>query len=95
MTKSEFVKAVQDCRGGLKSQKYVDLMGDIYDNGIPSLRALCYRQKQMGIENFADVANLSEKSQLGWYHWLEPKGFKAPKNELELKYIELLEDDTW
>lgn len=85
MTRKDFIEKVQDVRGGLKRAKEVALMEIIYDDGIHELRELAYGQKQMGIKNIAELTKLQPLDQYGLFKWLHAKGFKATKNEMELK----------
>jgi len=88
MTKEQFRQEVRNTRGKLTN--FDVYMDKIYDDGIPELRDLCINNKQMGIKNISELTNLSYDEQFEWYDWLKDKGFKATKNELELKISSIL-----
>jgi len=88
MTKEQFRDKVRETRGKLSNMD--NYMDKIYDDGIPELRDLCINNKQMGIKNISELTNLSYDEQFEWYDWLKAKGFKATKNELELKISSIL-----
>jgi|SaaInlV_120m_DNA_4_1040238.scaffolds.fasta_scaffold45967_2 hypothetical protein len=83
MTAEEFKKETRLTRGRLTNlDKELNL---IYYEGIEELQLLCYKNKQMGIVNIAELTYLPISGQEQWYEWLSEKGFKATKNEMELK----------
>jgi len=83
MTKIEFKTETRLARG--KLSKLDGELDTIYNDGIVELRELCYKNKQMGITNIAELTKLDAKDQKNWFVWLSAKGFKATKNEMELK----------
>jgi hypothetical protein len=88
MKLNEFKEEVRRVRGTLKDMDvYLD---KIYREGIMELRDLCINSKQMGIKNISELTNLTFSEQFEWYEWIVAKGFKATKNELELKISSIL-----
>ena len=85
MTLEQFKSETRLTRGRLTGMD--EALETIYNDGIELLRLLCYKNKQMGIANIAELTKLSEINQINWYQWLESKGFKAQKNEMELKLL--------
>lgn len=85
MNLEEFKSETRLTRGRLSNMD--EELDTIYNDGILLLRLLCYKNKQMGIANIAELTKLTEIQQLNWYKWLESKGFKATKNEMELKLV--------
>ena len=88
MKLNEFKEETRRVRGMLKGMDvYLD---KIYREGIIELRDLCINNKQMGIKNISELTNLTHSEQYEWYEWISAKGFKASKNEMELKIASLI-----
>ncbi len=88
MKLNEFKDETRRVRGTLKGMDvYLD---KIYREGIIELRDLCINSKQMGIKNISELTNLTLSEQYEWYEWISAKGFKASKNEMELKISSIL-----
>ena len=88
MKLNEFKEEVRRVRGMLKDMDvYLD---KIHREGIMELRDLCINSKQMDIKNISELTNLTFSEQYEWYEWIAAKGFKATKNELELKISSIL-----
>ena len=88
MKLNEFKDETRRVRGTLKDMDvYLD---KIYKEGIIELRDLCINSKQMGIKNISELTNLTLSEQYEWYEWISAKGFKATKNEMELKISSIL-----
>ena len=88
MTKEQFKQEVRLVRG--KLSKLDSELDKIYTDGISELRDLCINSKQMGIKNISELTNLTFSEQYEWYEWIVAKGFKATKNEMELKISSIL-----
>ena len=88
MKLNEFKEEVRRVRGTLKDMDvYLD---KIHREGIMELRDLCINSKQMGIKNISELTNLTFSEQFEWYEWISAKGFRATKNEMELKISSIL-----
>ena len=88
MKLNEFKEEVRRVRGTLKDMDvYLDR---IHREGIMELRDLCINSKQMGIKNISELTNLTFSEQFEWYEWISAKGFRATKNEMELKISSIL-----
>ena len=88
MKLNEFKEEVRRVRGTLKGMDVY--LAKIHREGIMELRDLCINSKQMGIKNISKLTHLTREEQYEWYEWIAAKGFKATKNEMELKISSIL-----
>ena len=87
MTLDEFKLEMRLCRGKLKDMdKDLSL---IYNLGIKELRDFALTKKLMGVSNIAELSLLDQNQQRLFCSWIASKHWKAEKNEIELKFLEL------
>ena len=66
-------------------------MGCIFDFGTDGLIDFALNKKLLGVVNIAEMAlSLSHEEQDDFIEWVAEKGYKAPKQEVYLKYHEAI-----
>ena len=83
MTLQQFKTETRLSRGKLTNHDQ-DLE-DIYTLGVPGLVYFTMDRKLMGIANIAHIAQRPKEYQVKFLTWMADKGWKATKNELELR----------
>ncbi len=92
MTKDEYVKKVQDDRGGHKAQKWVDLIEDVYDNAPLQFAMWMLGPKPIGWVHAVSILDQLSPDELVELMNYVSTGSHKFKDDIDLKVSNIIRD---
>ena len=92
MTKDEYVRKVQDDRGGHKAAKWVNMIEDVYDNAPLQFSMWMIGPKPIGWVHATDIMDKLTKVELVELIDYVSTGSHKFKDDVDLKVAQIIDD---